>query len=149
MFIFLTYYCNINLLPGAAAPPSDVEVTVQSSRSILVQWGPIEECRDRNGNIVGYHVRYQASGGSVETEVVSGVGSAGGQVLLEGLTPFTNYSIQVAAVNNQSDVGVFSAVVSAQACEFIYIIMTLQLLLFIKYLLLCPYYVSILVHVMY
>ena len=35
-----TYY-YINLLSGAAAPPSDVEVTVQSSKSILVQWGPI------------------------------------------------------------------------------------------------------------
>ena len=113
-----TYY-YINLLSGAAAPPSDVEVTVQSSKSILVQWGPIENCRDRNGNIVGYHIRYQASGGSVETEVVSGVGSAGGQVLLEGLTPFTDYSIQVAAVNNQSDVGVFSAVIPAQTCEFL------------------------------
>ena len=103
-------------LAGAAAPPSDVVVSVQSSKSILVQWGPIENCRDRNGNIVGYHVRYQASDGSVETEVVSGVVSAGGQVLLEGLTPFTDYSIQVAAVNNQSDVGVFSAVVSSKTC---------------------------------
>ena len=118
LFTFITYY-YIHLLSGAVAPPSDVEATVQSSKSILVQWGPIEDCRDRNGNIVGYHVRYQASGGSVETEVVSGVGSAGGQVLLEGLTPFTDYSIQVAAVNSQSDVGVFSAVVSAQTCEFI------------------------------
>ena len=53
----------------------------------------------------------------METEVVSGVGSAGGQVLLERLTPFTDYSIQVAAVNNQSDVGVFSA---AQTCQFIF-----------------------------
>ena len=104
-------------MAGAAAPPSDVEVTVQSSKSILVQWGPIEDCRDRNGNIIGYHVRYQASGGSVDTEVVSGVGRAAGQVLLEGLTPFTDYSIQVAAVNNQSDVGVFSKSLVAQTRE--------------------------------
>ena len=52
----------------------------------------------------------------METEVVSGVGSTGGQVVLEGLTQFTNYSIQVAAVNNQSDVGVFSAVISSKTC---------------------------------
>ena len=109
-------------MPGAAAPPSDVEVTVQSSKSILVQWGPIEDCRDRNGNIVGYHVRYQVSGGSVETEVVSGVGSAGGQVLLERLTPFTDYSIQVAAMNNQSVVGVFSKQFTAQTREKIKIL---------------------------
>ena len=103
-------------MSGAAAPPSDVEVKVQSSKSILVQWGPIEDCGDRNGNIVGYNVRYQSSGSSLETEVVSGVGSAGGQVLLEGFTPFTDYSIQVATVNNQSDVGVFSAVISSKTC---------------------------------
>ena len=106
-------------MSGAAAPPSDVEVTVQSYMSILIQWGPIEDCRDRNGNIVGYHVRYQASGGSLETKVVSGVDNADGQVLLEGLTPLTDYSIQVAAVNNQSDVGVFSAVIPTQTCEFL------------------------------
>ena len=104
---------------GATAPPSSVHATAQSAMSILVQWGPIEPCKERNGNITGYHVRYQASGGSVETEVASGVGSAGGQVLLEGLTPFTNYSIQVAAVNNQSDVGVFSEHVVLQTGEVV------------------------------
>ena len=104
-------------MTGATAPPNNVKAITHTSSSILIVWGPIEPCRDRSGNIVAYHVKYQASGGSVETEVVSGVGSAGGQVLLEELPLFTNYSIQVAAVNSQSDVGVFSAVVPAQTCE--------------------------------
>ena len=104
-------------MTGVTAPPSSVHATAQSARSILVHWGTVEPCRERNGNIVAYHVRYQASGGSVETEVVSGVGSAGGQVLLEELVAFTDYSIQVAAINNQSDVGVFSKVVFMKTCE--------------------------------
>ena len=53
----------------------------------------------------------------MQTEVVFGVGSAGGQVLLKGLTPITDYSIQVAAVNNQSDVGVFNEPIYLQTCE--------------------------------
>ena len=104
-------------LAGAATPPTDVKVTVQSFNSILVQWGPIKQCRDRNGNITGFHVRYQTSNGSVEIEVVSGVGHMGGEVLLEGLTSFTDYFIQVAAVNNQSDVGVFSTAMTIQIRE--------------------------------
>ena len=32
----------------------------------------------------------------------------GAQVSLTGLTPFTNYSIQIAAVNEQGDVGPYS-----------------------------------------
>ena len=36
---------------------------------------------------------------------------------LEGLTPCTDYFIQVAAVNNQSDVGVFNTAVTTQICQ--------------------------------
>ena len=113
-------YDDIISLSGATSPPSDVTVTAESSSSIRVKWGPIEPCRDRNGNINNYNITYQPVGGgsgSVNTEIVSGVGSAGGQVLLDRLTPFTDYSIQVAAVNNQSTVGAFSTAVTGQICE--------------------------------
>ena len=107
-------------MSDASSPPTNVRIVIENSTSISVEWDRIEHCKDWNGNIVGYHVRYQASGGSVETEVISGVGSAGGQVLLNVLIPFIDYLIQVAAVNNQDDVGVFSEVVSAKTCELIY-----------------------------
>ena len=114
-------YDDIISLSGATSPPSDVTVTAESSSSILVKWGPIQSCRDRNGNINNYNIKYQPVGGSSgsgKNEIVSGVGSAGGQVLLDRLTPFTNYSIQVAAVNNQSTVGTFSTAVTGQTCEY-------------------------------
>ena len=49
--------------------------------------------------------------------MVPGVWNEGGEATLTGLTPFTSYSIEVAAVNNQSDVGVFSEPVIAHTSE--------------------------------
>ena len=72
-----------------------------------------------NGNIVGYNVTYQTSfRGGMESVFVPGTWNMDGhQVTLNELTPFTTYSIQVAAVNNQSDVGVFSAPETGQTNE--------------------------------
>ena len=42
------------------------------------------------------------------TKEVSGNWSSGGETALTGLTPSTNYSISVAGVNQQGDVGVYS-----------------------------------------
>jgi len=90
----------------------------ESSTSILVKWSRILPCRVVNGLIVRYDVRYQAlPNGGMETAMVPGVWNKGGETTLTGLTPFTNYSIEVAAVNNQSDVGVFSEPVITQTNE--------------------------------
>ena len=86
-----------------------VQAAAESSTSITVKWNRIMPCRNNNGLIVRYDVRYQAlPSGRVETAMVPGVWNEGGEATLTGLTPFTNYSIEVAAVNNQSDVGEFS-----------------------------------------
>ena len=86
-----------------------------------MKWGPVEPCKNRSGNIVNYRIKYQPTGGgssSVKNMDDVGEGSVGGQLLLEGLTSFTDYSIRVAAVNNQSDVGVFSDALTAQTREY-------------------------------
>ena len=86
-----------------------VQATTENSTSILVEWSRIAHCRHINGLIVTYNVRYQAlSSGGMETAMVPGVWNEGRETTLTGLTPFTNYSIEEAAVSNQSDVGVFS-----------------------------------------
>jgi len=98
-----------SVFTAADAPPAVVEITAQSPTSILVQWNPILYCPNINGNILGYSISYLAlPDGQVERDLVPGTWNVGGQVILSGLTPFTEYSIQVAAVNNQSDVGVYS-----------------------------------------
>ena len=54
----------------------------------------------------------------MESVVVPGVWNMDGQqVTLNGLNPFTTYSIQVAAVNEEGDVGVFSEPVTGQTNE--------------------------------
>ena len=57
-----------------------------------------------------YDVNYrELPNGETETEMVLGSWDAVGlQVTLTGLTAFTTYSIEIAAVNDQGDVGVFS-----------------------------------------
>ena len=63
-----------------------------TSSSITVQWGAVD-CIHRNGDITGYSVRY-----GVQPEIVSGGGAS--QTTISGLTPSTEYSIDVAAVNS-------------------------------------------------
>ena len=104
---------------GASVPPQDVRITVQSSTAILVTWNGLSPCTEVNGNIVEYSVTYQTlPSGTMESVIVPGVWNMDGQrVTLNGLNPFTTYSIQVAAVNEEGDVGVFSEPVTGQTNE--------------------------------
>ena len=59
-----------------------------------MQWGTVL-CPDQRGPITGYRLRYSNGFSIVDT---AGEGSR--QHVLTGLTPFTSYSVQVAAVND-------------------------------------------------
>ena len=86
-----------------------------SSTVISVQWDGLTPCRLVNGLIVKYRVQYTAEpSGVVQSTDEYGDWDDGGQTSLTGLTPFTNYSIQVAAVNEQDDVGPYSDPITAQ-----------------------------------
>ena len=93
-------------IPAApSAPPSSVRVTDVTSSTITVQWEMVP-CIHQNGPITGYSVRYGVMGsGSSQTETVSGASVT--EVTLSSLLKYTNYSVQVAAVNS-ADTGVFS-----------------------------------------
>ena len=96
---------------GSTAVPGNVSATALSSTVISVQWSGLSHCRLVNGLIVKYRVQWrsQESGELVEsTKEVSGNWSSGGETALTGLTPSTNYSISVAGINQQGDVGVYS-----------------------------------------
>ena len=84
--------------PAPSAPPTCVSTTEVTSFSITVLWGPVD-CIHCNGDITGYSVRYgvQGSGG---TQSVSISESAVTETTISGLNFSTNYSIEVAAVNN-------------------------------------------------
>ena len=88
----------ISYPPAPSAPPTSVSTSDETLSSITVQWGAVD-CIHRNGDITGYSVRYGVQGsGSTQTESVSG--GATTEATISGLTPSTNYSIEVAAVNS-------------------------------------------------
>ena len=82
-----------------------MEVLVNSSTSVTVQWGPIESCAQ---NITGYSVRY-GEVGTIERTVVEMVSgdSSGGMTTISGLTKATLYAVEVAA-ENSAGTGVYS-----------------------------------------
>ena len=105
-----------SLNTGSAAAPGNVSATSLSSTVISVQWSGLSPCRLVNGLIVKYRVQYIAQpGGRVESKEVAGNWSSGAEAELTGLTPSTYYSIEVAAVNEEGDVGVYSHPVTVRA----------------------------------
>ena len=89
---------------GAAEPPANVRVSVINSTSIFVQWDIINPCSAMNGLITSYSIRYTIQPNGIPQTTLQ---SDGLEITLT-VTPFTEYSIEVAAVNENGDVGVYS-----------------------------------------
>ena len=91
-----------------AAAPRDLVSTTVLSISITAGWNTVE-CIERNGEIANYIVRFGPEGGvQSESTVQSGGIDVAGTYNASGLTPFTNYSFEVAAVNS-AGTGPFTA----------------------------------------
>lgn len=79
----------------------------------------MDNCLDFNGVALGWQVMYwetdRQDGNS--TVFIPGSPLTRGQLLVEGLKPFTNYSFMIAAVNTGHMVGVYSEVVTARTRE--------------------------------
>ena len=82
---------SLSLAPDDA--PGTLNNTSVESRSLTVVWGTVP-CPDQRGSITGYRLRYNN-----RTSIVNTTGGESRQRMLTGLTPFTSYSVQVAAVN--------------------------------------------------
>ena len=104
---------------GAAVAPRDVRTTAVSSTEISVQWDGLTPCRHVNGRINRYRVQYTEVGSDITlSEDENGEWNVmNAETSLTGLTPFTNYSIQVAAVNEEGDVGLYSDPLTRQTQE--------------------------------
>ena len=91
---------------------------VMSSTRIDVQWNSLTPCRHVNGLIEQFRVRYaEVESGVMRSEAVAGVWDMNAETSLTGLTPFTSYSIRVAAVNVEGDVGLFSDPLTRRTLE--------------------------------
>ena len=91
-----------------------------SSTVITVQWDGLNPCRHVNGLIVLYRVQYtEVASGVVQSTDEAGEWNVINAVTsLTGLTPFTSYSIQVAAVNEEGDVGLYSEPLIRRTSKF-------------------------------
>ena len=91
------------LVPTAA--PQTVTASATGPTIVFVTWKRVD-CIDRNSEISRYAVRYSPVGGTAVNASVSGTNHL--TYTAVGLTPSTNYSIEVAAVNSDGGVGPFS-----------------------------------------
>ena len=105
---------------GATVAPRSVTATGVSSTVISVQWDGLDPCRHVNGLIVLYRVQYtEVASGVIQSEDVAGEWNVmNAETSLTGLTPSTSYSIQVAAVNVEDDVGLYSDPITRQTSQY-------------------------------
>ena len=82
-----------------------------NSTVISVHWDGLAPCRHVNGRIKWYRVQYTSeSSGVVQSKDERGRWEdMGMETLLIELTPFTNYTIRVAAVDVMGYVGLYSS----------------------------------------
>ena len=110
---FLTNH-PLSVYTGAAVVPSNVSATAMSSTAVSVEWEGLTPCELVNGLIVKYRVVFRAETGGVQSTEQSGTWDSSSNASLSGLTPSTNYFIQVAAVNEEGDVGQYSHTISVR-----------------------------------
>ena len=84
------------LSTAPTGPPGPITLVTVTPNSATVQWGEVT-CPQRNGEITDYTVTATKSGGMEEG--TANVGGDARQATISGLTPSTEYSVQVAAVN--------------------------------------------------
>ena len=108
------------IISGATVAPRSVTATGVSFTVISLQWDGLDPCRHVNGLIVLYRVQYtEVASGVVQSVDVTGEWNVmNAETSLTGLTPFTSYSIQVAAVNEEGDVGLYSYPLTRQTSKF-------------------------------
>ena len=85
------------LSAAPSGPPASITLVTVTPNSATVQWGEVT-CLQRNGEITDYTVTATKAGGMVEGTASVDVGSRQGT--LSGLTPSTQYTVSVAAVNS-------------------------------------------------
>eukprot|EP00731_Ephydatia_muelleri_P019065 Em0011g1105a len=87
-----------------SAPPNNLTEVSKTSSSVTISWEEVP-CQDQNSVIVEYSVLY----GAVTSGVGGTVTTSGRTLTVNGLSPYTNYSIEVSAVNSDGVMGPYSS----------------------------------------
>ena len=106
------YSLEINkyFFSAPTSAPKGLKNLLKEKTSLTVQWGTVP-CPNQRGPITGYRLHY-----SNGTSIVNTTGEGSRQHVLTGLTPFTNYSVQVAAVN-AGGTGPYSTALSVETLQ--------------------------------
>ena len=92
-------------LPTApSAPPNNLAEATKTSTNVTISWGEVP-CQDQNSVIGEYRVLY----GAVTSGVGGTVTTSGRTLTMNGLSPYTNYSIEVSSVNSDGAMGPYSS----------------------------------------
>ena len=98
--------------PAPTGAPVGLTSTSVESRSLSVVWGTVP-CPHQGGPITGYRLHYSSGSDSYTVNIT---GEEIRQYKLTGLTPFTNYSLQVAAVNDRGT-GPYSSTLTVETLQ--------------------------------
>ena len=113
MFSSVIYY--VILFSTAPTGSPTIIMTISTRDTITVQWEEVD-CIDRNGLITCYRIHVMTSGEDDRIETVDDVREG----TISGLTPSTEYTVSVAAVNSQ-DTGPYSAGMMVETAGMMYI----------------------------
>jgi hypothetical protein len=98
----------------------NVSAEAVSSTVISVQWDHLSACSPVSHLSVKFSVKYSAVF-SAASELINQIGQliivSSTEAMLTGLTPYTNYSITVAVVNEMGNVGPYSYPITNQTLE--------------------------------
>ena len=110
MSVCLIYY----LYSGASELPVNVTGEAVSSTVISVKWDHLRACgggSHLSASYMNFIVEY------IAVHQIKELFATTSEALLIGLTPFTNCTIKVAAVNESGDVGPYSYPITVQTLE--------------------------------
>ena len=103
------------MIAGTAEAPKNVTGKPKNATTIFVQWNTtFIVCRHINGNITSYTIQHNGTSRNLN------INTTGKEIMmasLTGLTPYTNYLIKIAAVNEEGDVGVYSDNITVETPE--------------------------------
>ena len=97
---------HFTLCPAPSGAPASLTLGPVTANSVTLQWGAVP-CLHRNGEITGYTVIARNSDGIAERS--ANINAAARQAVISGLTPSTQYTLSLAAVNG-AGVGPFTTV---------------------------------------
>ena len=113
MVLYTVAYIMFFLSVPAAAPL--LNITSVTATSIAVAWQPLPSCEE-NGVITNYTIAYRMEGGADMNFAELVVPAANRTTVVSQLTPYTNYTIKIAASTSAGQGG-FGPEVTAQTSE--------------------------------